>query len=56
MQCNSVPALAFFLEFQSMASSIIVHSFMRHVNFIMEKITSSEIVKDFFDIDLTNWH
>ena len=39
-----------------MALSIIIQSFMRHVNFIMEKITFSEMVKVFFDIDLTNWH
>ena len=39
-----------------MASSIILQFVMRHVNFIMEKITSSEMVKVFFDIDLTNWH
>ena len=40
-----------------MASSIILQFVMRHVNFIMERIiTSSEMVKVFFDIDLTNWH
>ena len=40
-----------------MASSIILKFVMRHVNFIMEKITfNSEMVKVFFDIDLTNWH